>query len=183
MHQLSLLEIAASNEDEVLELESLTLSNCLKKLHLIGRFSEGTWKSPFFSNNGDVLHRIYLFWSQLSENPVPCLSKLSNLTRILLCKAYTGQELTFQPGWFPYVKILSLDDLPHVNQICIHEGALVRLEELQISDLVELQDIPTGLEHLESLKEAGFFGMNLGFERNFPAATLEHVPKVSCAIR
>ena len=104
------------------------------------------------------------------------------MTEIVLSKAYTGQEINFQPVWFPNVKILFLLNLPHVNQICIHEGALVRLEELVIRDLVELRDIPTGLEHLESLKAARFFEMNPDFVRNFPAATLEHVPEVYCTI-
>ncbi|KAE8772686.1 Disease resistance protein RPM1 [Hordeum vulgare] len=183
MHQLSRLGIEASNEDEVLQLETLTLSNRLKKLTLSGRISEGTLKSPFFSTNGDALYRIYLRWSELSENPVPRLSELSNLTDIRLRKAYTGQELTFQPEWFPNVKILFLCDLPHVNQICIHEGALFRLEELQIGNLAELRDIPAGLELLKSLKEVWFFDMHPDFERNFPVAKLEHVPKVYCTIR
>ncbi|KAF7005997.1 hypothetical protein CFC21_021069 [Triticum aestivum] len=175
MHHLSLLEISASNEDEVLQLETLTLSNRLKKLTLIGRFSEGTLKSPFCSNNGDVLHRFFLYWSQLSENPVPCLSELSNLTQIRLNKAYTGQEINFQTEWFPNVKTLSLLNLPHVNQICIHEGALVRLEELVIINLAELQDIP-GLGHLKSLKETQFYDMHPDFVRNLEAARLEHIP-------
>lgn len=174
MHQLSRLQIMASNEDEVLQLETLTLSNCLKKLELLGRFSEGTLKSPFFSTNGDALHRISLFWSQLSENPVPRLSELSNLTEIRVSNAYTGQEINFQPAWFPNVKILSLWNLPHVNQICIHEGALVRLEELVIQ-LAELQDIPW-LGHLKSLKETQFIDMHPDFKRNLQVARLENIP-------
>lgn len=183
MHQLSVLEIIAINEDEVLQLEILTLSNRLRNLCLYGRFSEGTFKSPFFSSNGDVLHKISLRWSQLSENPVPRLSELSNLTEIVLSKAYTGQEINFQPVWFPNVKILFLLNLPHVNQICIHEGALVRLEELVISDLVVLRDIPTGLEHLKSLQEAFFRHMHPDFDRNLRRAIPEHIPRVYCTIR
>lgn len=183
MRQLLQLEITASNEDEVLQLETLALSDYLKKLTLFGRLSEGTLKSPFFSTNGDALHMINLFWSQLSENPVQRLSELSNLTEILLRKAYTGQELTFHPEWSPNVKVIGLYDLPHVSQICVHEGALVRLEELVIRNLAELRDIPTGLEHLKSLKEASFLDMHPGFESNFPAAKLEHVPRVYCTIR
>ncbi|KAI4968574.1 hypothetical protein ZWY2020_045904 [Hordeum vulgare] len=183
MQQLSVLGIEASNEDEVLQLETLTLSNRLKKLTLSGRISEGTLKSPFFSTNGDALYRIYLRWSHLAENPVPRLSELSNLTVIDLGKAYTGQELTFQPEWFPNVKILSLHALPHVNKICIHEGALVLLEELLIRNLAELRDIPAGLEHLKSLKEAWFLDMHPDFEKSFPVAKLEHVPKVYFSIR
>jgi disease resistance protein RPM1 len=178
MHQLSALGIRASNEDEVLQLETLTLSNRLKKLNITGRFSEGTLESPFFSTNGDALHEISLVWSQLGENPMPRLSELSNLTQIGLSTAYTGQELNFHPEWFPNVKNVLLKDLPHVNQICIHEGAMVRLEVLSIRGLVELRDIPTGLEHLKSLKEAQFIDMHHDFRSNVQAAKLEHIPIV-----
>ncbi|XBI87961.1 hypothetical protein VPH35_025972 [Triticum aestivum] len=142
MHQLSKLQIKSSNVDEVLQLETLILSNRLEKLTFSGRFSEGTSKSPFFSTNRDRLHRIFLLWSQLVENPLQCLSEFSNLTEIGLKRAFTGQELNFHSDWFPNVRIISLLDLPHVNQICIHEGTLVCLEEFVISGLAELRDIP-----------------------------------------
>jgi disease resistance protein RPM1 len=179
IHHLSTLYIRTGNEDEELQLETLS-SNHLKKLILKGRLSEGTLKSPFFSTNGDALHEISLVWSQLAENPVPCLSEFSNLTKICLLKAYTGQELNFQPEWFPNVKTITLCDLPHVNKMCIHEGALVRLELLQIRDLVELQDIPTGLEYLKSLKEVLFSDMHNDFKSKFQAVNLERIPIVFC---
>jgi disease resistance protein RPM1 len=111
---------------------------------------------------------------------VPCLSEFSNLTKICLLKAYTGQELNFQPEWFPNVETITLWDLPHVNKMCIHEGALVRLELLQIRDLVELQDIPTGLEYLKSLKEVLFSDMHNDFKSKFQAVNLERIPIVFC---
>ncbi|KAM3372939.1 hypothetical protein ACQJBY_019723 [Aegilops geniculata] len=175
MHRLSALEISASNEDEVLQLETLTLSNVVKKLELHGRFSEGTLESPFFSTNGDALHKISLRWSQLAVNPVQRLSEFSNLTEICLSRSYTGQELTFDTEGFPNVKIIHLYDLPHVNQICIHEGALAHLEELVIRDLAELRDIP-GLGHLKSLKETQFIDMHPDFRRNLQTAKLKHIP-------
>nr|UBY07589.1 NBS-LRR disease resistance protein [Dasypyrum villosum] len=176
LHHLSLLEIRAINKDEVLQLETLTLSNCLKKLSLAGRFSEGTFESPFFSDNGDALHKILLNWSQLVENPLPRFCELKILTEIQLRRAYTGQEVNFHPGWFPAVKNISLEDFPHVNQICIHEGALINLEEVEITGLVELRDIPTGLEHLKSLKEVWFSRMHPDFVRNLQTAQVEHLP-------
>lgn len=183
MHQLSTLEIVASNEDEVLQLETLTLPNPLRKLIFAGRFSEGTLKSPFFSNHGDALHTIYLYWSQLVDNPLPRLSEFLSLTQIMLTRAYTGQELNFHPGWFPNVKIISLRDLPHVNKIHIHEGTLVLLEELVIRNLVELQDIPTGVEYLKSLKDALFLDMHPNFKRNLPTTKLNHVQRALYTIR
>jgi disease resistance protein RPM1 len=180
IHQLSTLHIRASNEDEVLQLETLTLSNHLKKVTISGRFSEETLRSPFVPTNGDALHTIYLFWSQLAESPVQRLSKLSNLTEICLTKAYDGQELNFHPEWFPNVKIITFRNLTHVNQICIQEGALVRLESLSIRGLVEMRDLPTGLEYLNFLKEAWFIGMHDDFKRNLQKGKLEHIPIVYC---
>ena len=140
-------------------------------------------KSPFFSTNGDALHRISLFWSQLVENPLPRISEFLSLTEISLRRAYTGQELNFHPGWFPNVKIISLRDLPHVNKIHIHEGTLVLLEELVIRNLVELQDIPTGVEYLKSLKDALFLDMHPNFKRNLPTTKLNHVQRALYTIR
>ena len=183
MHQLSLLEIVASNENEVLQLETLTLPNPLQKLIFAGRFSEGTLKSQYFSNHGDALHTISLYCSQLVENPFPRLSEFFSLTKIFLKRAYTGQELNFHPGWFPNVKVILLMDLPNTKKIHIHEGTLVLLEELVIRNLAELQDIPTGVEYLKCLKEALFLDMHPNFERNFPTTKLKHVQRAGYTIR
>ncbi|KAK1596776.1 hypothetical protein QYE76_027241 [Lolium multiflorum] len=174
MHHLSKLQVRSSNEDEVLQLDTLTLSNPLQKLFLIGRFTEGTLKSPFFSTHGNQPLRLELFYSQLARNPLPRLSKFTKLNHLGLTRAYTGQELNFRPGWFPNLSFLGLHDLP-VNKICIDEGALVQLERIWLRKLTELRDVPAGIQSLKSLRLAIFHGMLPEFKNNLPRAKLDRI--------
>ncbi|KAM0847030.1 hypothetical protein ACQ4PT_055294 [Festuca glaucescens] len=176
MHHLSRLNIRAYNEDELLMLEDLTLPNPLDKLDLVGRLSEGTLESPFFSTYGNRLLKMEVSWCHLAENPMACLLELSNLTDLRLTRAYTGQQLIFHAKWLEHLKKVVLSDLPQVNQICIHEGALVSLEYLQIDNLKELREVPTGIKFLSSIKEAYFTKMHPDFILQM--GTLDHIPKV-----
>ncbi|XP_047064302.1 disease resistance protein RPM1-like [Lolium rigidum] len=157
MVQLQSLTIRAIDENEVLQLEALTLSNPLQTLCLEGKLSEGTLKSPFFSTHGHVLFELSLSWSQFSEDPLPLLSGFLKLTHLDLRRAYIGQKINFAAGWFPDLKVMRLRDLPCVNEICIDEGALGRLEDIIIHKLVELRGFP---EQLEYLKYAHFSGLH-----------------------
>jgi disease resistance protein RPM1 len=163
LHHLSNLHIRACNEDEKLLLEDLMIPNPLEKLSLVGQFSVGTLKSPFFSTHGNRLLILELLWCQLAENPVAQLFELSNLTELHLKRAYTGQQLNFHAEWFQHLKKVVLSDLPQVSQICIHEGALVNLEYLLIDSLEELHEIPTGIKFLNSIKDAYFTRMHPDF--------------------
>ncbi|RCV12148.1 hypothetical protein SETIT_2G246300v2 [Setaria italica] len=178
MHLLTRLHIRASNEHELLLLEDLTLKNPLEKLELVGRLSEGTLESPFFSTHGNQLLLMELARCQLTNSPVAQLSELSNLTELRLTRAYIGQHLNFHGKLFQKLKKVVLWDLPQVNQICIHEGALVSLEYLHIDSLKELWDIPIGIKFLNSVKEAYFTRMHSEFTRNFQMGKLNHIPKV-----
>ncbi|PUZ71194.1 hypothetical protein GQ55_2G294900 [Panicum hallii var. hallii] len=178
MHQLTKLHIRAINEAELLLLEDLTMKNPLEKLELVGRLSEGTLESPFFSTHGNQLLQMELSWCQLIESPVEELSGLSNLTELRLTRAYTGQQLNFCGTWFQKLKNIVLADLPEVNQICIHEGALCSLECLHMDRLKELRDVPIGIEFLNSVKEAYFTRMRSDFVRNAQMGKLNLIPKV-----
>ncbi|CAL5087772.1 unnamed protein product [Urochloa decumbens] len=178
MHQLSRLHIRAINENELLFLENLTLQTPLEKLDLVGCLSEGTLESPFFSAHGSQLLQMELAWCQFIGSPVAQLSKLSNLTELRLTRVDTCQQLDFHGKLFQKLKKAVLWDLPQVNQICIHEGALVSLECLHIDSLKKLWDVPTGIEFLSSVKEAYFTRMNSEFVRNLQTGKLNHIPKV-----
>jgi disease resistance protein RPM1 len=163
MCQLSRLIIRACNEDELLQLDDLTFPNPLQILTLDGRLSEGTFTSPFFLNHGNGLLRLGLHYSQLSESPLPRLSELSNLTRLSLINAYTGQELYFQADWFLNLKELYLKNLPRLNQIRIQKGALASLESLTMNRLPELWEVPVGFRYLKSLNTVTFVDMHPDF--------------------
>ncbi|WVZ65336.1 hypothetical protein U9M48_014716 [Paspalum notatum var. saurae] len=178
MHRLTKLHIRAINEAEILLLEDLTLQNPLEKLELVGQLSEGTLESPFFSTHKNQLLQIEISWCQFTESPVAQLSGLSNLTELLLPRAYAGHQLKFHGTWFQKLKSIVLADLTELNQICIQEGALVRLEYIHIDRLKELRNVPTGIEFLNSVKEAFFIRMRSDFVRNLQMAKLNHIPKV-----
>jgi len=178
MHQLTRLHIRAINKDELLFMENLTLQNPLEKLDLVGRLSEGTLESPFFSAHGSQLQQLELAWCQFIGSPVAQLSKLSNLTELRLTRVHTCQQINFHGKLFQKLKKLVLWDLPQVNQICIHEGALVSLECLHIDSLKKLRDVPIGIRFLSSIKEAYFTRMHSEFVRNLQTVKLNHIPKV-----
>ncbi|XP_072147976.1 disease resistance protein RPM1 [Setaria viridis] len=181
MRHLSRLEIRTWNENELLHLDNLELPNPLQVLDLYGRFSEGTFESPFFLNHGSELYLISLKYCQLTENQLSQLSRLSKLTYLDLTRAYTGQQLHFNADSFQNLKKILLKDLPHVNQICIYDGALVNLEYLYMDNLPELQDAPIGVDFLASLKEAyciNMHGQHGAFASNFWKAKLDHIPNV-----
>lgn len=154
------------------------LPNPLEKLDLLGQLSKGTLESPFFTTHGNELLQLELSRCQLTVNLVAWLSKLSNLTELRLTRVYTGQQLSFHANCFPNLKKALLWDLQQVNQIYIQEGALSSLQYLHIDSLMELRDVPTGIEFLRSVKEAYFTMMHSDFVRNLRTGKVNHIPKV-----
>lgn len=173
-----------NNENEVLQLETLTSPPPLQKLVLEGRLAEGTLESPLFSTCGSTLTELRLNWCQLTENPIPPLSKLSNLTALYLKRVYNGKQLSFRMGWFPNLKRIVIRDLLQVSQIQIEIGALVSLELLVLDGLKELRDVPNGVEFLSSIQEAHFSDLHPDFqgnlETNLQMGKLNNIPKIIC---
>ncbi|XP_037424951.1 disease resistance protein RPM1-like [Triticum dicoccoides] len=156
MQYLSFLEVNASDENEVLQL-NVCLPN-LQKLILRGRLANGALdESPLFQTVwGQNLYVLSLYGSQLREDPLPSLSRLSSLTRLRLTGAYDGEQLAFLTGWFPKLKILVLKDLPNLNRLVIQQGAMVSLEEFFIVNLNSLTEVPPGIEFLMPLQYLAF---------------------------
>ncbi|KAF7046230.1 hypothetical protein CFC21_055276 [Triticum aestivum] len=163
MPYLSNLDVNASDEKEVLLLNAC-LPN-LQKLSLTGRLAERALdESPLFQDvGGKNLYELLLRWSQLKEDPLPSLSRLSNLTRLQLTRAYNGEQLTFLTGWFPKLKVLSLKALSNLNQLEIAEGAMASLEELFLVNLSSMTEVPAGIEFLLPLQRLGFHEITSDF--------------------
>ncbi|VAH99105.1 unnamed protein product [Triticum turgidum subsp. durum] len=156
MRYLSCLDVNASAENEVLLLNVCLPS--LQKLYLRGRLAEGAFdESPLFQAvGGQNLHVLNLSLSQLREDPLPSLSRLSNLTRLQFTRAYNGEQLTFCTGWFPKLKILVLRDMPNLNRLEIHQGAMASLERLVLGNLSGMMEVPPGIEFLMPLQRLVF---------------------------
>uniref|UniRef100_A0ACD5ZXD4 Uncharacterized protein n=1 Tax=Avena sativa TaxID=4498 RepID=A0ACD5ZXD4_AVESA len=156
MSVLSFLDVAASDENEVLMLSALPPS--LQKLSLRGRLAEGTLlgESPLLQAAEKNLHELRLYWSQLREDPLPSLSRLANLTVLDFTGAYNGEKLEFLTGWFPKLKELYLWDLLNLKQLEIKQGAMTNLERLSLANLSSMVEVPTGIEFLMPLQYLGF---------------------------
>jgi disease resistance protein RPM1 len=180
LQHLLRLNVKACNQDEVLMLEALTLPPELQTLQLTGRLAEGVLKSPMFSAPGNTLVRLSLCWCHLTENPIPYLSKLSNLTSLQVKGAYDGQELGFHDGWFPKLKGMSLTDMEHITRIYIEKGALICLEYLKLDGLKELVSVPDGMEFLSSIQDVYFRSLHPRFRQNLQESVetgrLKHIP-------
>ncbi|VAI69021.1 unnamed protein product [Triticum turgidum subsp. durum] len=165
MRYLSNLSVSASDENEVLLLNILPN---LRKLVLRGRLAEGALnESLLFQPVGEHnLYRLSLSWSQLRGDPLPSLSRLSNLTQIHFTRAYNGEHLAFLTGWFPKLKTLQLRDLPNLKQLEIQQGAMASLERLFLINLNSMMDVPPGIEFLMPLQRLGFHEItNEGMKR------------------
>ncbi|KAM3192963.1 hypothetical protein ACQJBY_069875 [Aegilops geniculata] len=160
MRYLSNLDVNACDEDEVLFLDVCLPS--LQKLYLRGRLAEGAL-DPFQAVGGQNLYSLGLFWSQLRVDPLPSLSRLSNLTYLQFRRAYNGEQLRFQTGWFPKLKTLYLRDLPNLSQLEIQQGAMANLERLFLVSLYNMTEVPPGIEFLLPLQYLGFHGITGDF--------------------
>lgn len=150
---LTHLVIIASHQDEYLHLEYMTHPPPQPhKLGLHGRLKIKMLESPLFQISGKYVQVLWLGWSQLSEDPLPSLSHLRNLTYLSLKRAYEGDQLVFQAGWFPKLKCLELVHMPNLFRVDMERDTMVSLEDIALTDLEQLADIPNGIEHLSSLK-------------------------------
>lgn len=98
MQSLSHLTVGASDENVILRLNALPPN--LQKLRLNGQLDEDTLdQSPLFQEAGRYLYSLRLYWSQLRGDPLPSLSRLSNLTELRFSNAYNREKLAFLTGY------------------------------------------------------------------------------------
>jgi disease resistance protein RPM1 len=149
MQFLSCLGVQASDENAVLRLNALP-SN-LQKLSLHGQLDKETLQSV-----GQNLYVLGLYWSRLVEDPLLSLYRLTNLTKLYFVNTYNGEQLLFRKEWFPNLKTLYLEDLPHLKRLEIEEGAMVTLEKLFLNNLKSMTEVPLSIEFLVTLQFLGF---------------------------
>uniref|UniRef100_K7MQN8 Uncharacterized protein n=1 Tax=Glycine max TaxID=3847 RepID=K7MQN8_SOYBN len=147
MPLLEKLAIGAADESEVIDLYLMSPMSTLRKL---------------FQN----LVQLYLAGSKLTNDALKSLKDMPRL--MFLCfahNAYEGQTLHFERGWFQKVKTLHVICLDKLKSILIDRGALCSLEEIVLRDLSQLKTVPSGIQHLEKLKDLYIVDMPTGFEQ------------------
>uniref|UniRef100_J3LWI1 Uncharacterized protein n=1 Tax=Oryza brachyantha TaxID=4533 RepID=J3LWI1_ORYBR len=152
MNQLVYLDILASDEKEMLNLDISPPPSTLEKLCLRGKLN-GSNLHSFFKAFGTNLTCLFLGWSGLSIDPLPFLSHMTNLAFLWLQQAFNGAHLRFFQGWFPRLRRLHLKDMEHLNSLEIEKGSVVSLEVLEMTGLNELKEIPRGILFLNNLQE------------------------------
>ncbi|KAF6152683.1 hypothetical protein GIB67_021343 [Kingdonia uniflora] len=181
MIHLRSLDVTSLQADEILDLDSLT--SCpplLERLYMRGPLT----KLPGWISELANLVTLSLRWSRLEEDPLESLQGLPMLMELGLHQAYEGTELCFKKNSFLLLKLLSINDLNHLEMVRFEEGALPCLQALCIQRCEKLQDVPKGIELLKEVKELQFYGMSDSFctrllpNRGQDHWKVKHIPDV-----
>ena len=182
MSHLQSLAIAATSEEEVLELQSM--SSPLPLLETLG-LSGHLEKFPKWILKLDSIVKINLHWSNLMEDPLKVLQVLPNLMNIELLDGCEGEQLHIEGGGFQKLKDLGLVKLGGLNRLIIDEGALPLLESLVIAGCPQLKEVPSGIHHLKGLKILEFEDMSTEFVLSLQPdegpdfGKVKHIPSVT----
>jgi disease resistance protein RPM1 len=104
-----------------------------------------------------------LFYSSLEEYPLPCVQALPNLITLSLNNVYDGEQLHFEVGSFRKLKKLTLIEMEKLKMVKKDRGSLPGLEQLEIGPCPQMKEVPSGIQHLESLKMNNFYEMQREF--------------------
>ena len=108
---------------------------------------------------------------------------LPNLLEVYLSDAYDGECLCFAALGFQKLKRLRLRGMKGLKTLKIHDGALPLLEHLEIGPSPQLEEVPSGIRFLETLRRIDFWDMSTEFTNSMLLGgqnyqIVEHVPRV-----
>ncbi|KAH6803434.1 hypothetical protein C2S51_031681 [Perilla frutescens var. frutescens] len=156
LHNLRALNISSTEEDEVLDLQSLSSPPVfMQRLYMSGRLA----KVPHWISSLDNLVKIYFRWSRLRDDPLEYLQDLPNLVHLEFLVAYVGDELRFKAGRFQKLRLLDLDKLEPLREVVVEVGAMPKLEKMIIQRCTFLERVPIGIEKLDKMQVVEFFDM------------------------
>ncbi|KAJ4849248.1 hypothetical protein Tsubulata_037651 [Turnera subulata] len=148
MPLLRRLIVKAAKEDEILRLDALkSTPPFLDFLALTGRLEN----IPQWFSSLQNLRNLSLFWSRLTNDPLPHLGALPNLRRLDFIKMYEGPHLEFKNG-FPSLEMLGILHFQNLQSITIGKGAMPGLKRLIIGDCGMLKEVPSGVKYLTKLQ-------------------------------
>ncbi|XP_059436277.1 disease resistance protein RPM1-like [Corylus avellana] len=160
MVHLKVLIVASISEDEIVDLESISSPPpFLKHIYLRGRLK----KLPNWIRELQNLVTLILFFSSLKEYPLSYVQALPNLITLSVNHAYDGEQLHFEKGSFRRLKRLTLRDMKKLKMVEMEKGSLPSLEQLEIGPCLQMKEVPSGIQHLESLKLIDFYEMQREF--------------------
>ncbi|KAL2568591.1 hypothetical protein AAZX31_18G083600 [Glycine max] len=150
MPLLEKLHIYTADWSEVIDLYITSPMSTLRQLVLWGTLT----RLPNWILQFPNLVQLSLVGSKLTND---AFNSLKNMPRLLFLdlsyNAYEGETLNFQGGGFQKLKRLQLRYLDQLKCILIDRGALCSVEEIVLQDLSQLKTVPSGIQHLEKLKD------------------------------
>ncbi|GMP52515.1 hypothetical protein CsSME_00018292 [Camellia sinensis var. sinensis] len=160
LSNLRSLIVRATGEDEVIDLDSLSSPpQLLRSLCLDG----GLLKVPHWIPSLHNLVKVILRWSKLRDvDPLESLQGLPNLVVLLFLQTHEREELCFKAGGFQKLVKLYLRGLKGLRWVKVEAGSMPRLEELVIRQCELVEELPSGIEHLTSLKSLELVDMSDG---------------------
>ncbi|XP_015866008.2 disease resistance protein RPM1-like [Ziziphus jujuba] len=156
MNNLERLNLYSISEDEILDLQHISSPPpFLGQLLLMGQLQ----KLPHWILKLQNLSRLTLNFSKFIDDPLKHLKCLPNLVSLKLYQAYDGEQLHFEEGSFPKLKMLDLGKLDGLKLVRIDGGELPLVEELFIGPSPLLEEVPSHIQLLRNLKLLKFCNM------------------------
>ncbi|WJX20113.1 hypothetical protein P8452_09705 [Trifolium repens] len=140
-----------------LNLKSFENNVNLTDMYLLGSLSSS---SVLLSQFPRSLIELTLSHSKLQDDPMKVLKNFPNLQILcLLAESYTGTTMVCESQSFPQLHVLNIWLLEQLQEWEIEGGALPCLRQLEIRSCRNLQRIPDGLKHVNTLLELKFTNM------------------------
>ncbi|CAL5392905.1 unnamed protein product [Camellia sinensis] len=160
LSNLRSLIVRATGDDKIIDLDSLSSPPpLLRTLRLEGSLR----KVPHWIPSLHSLVRVILRWSKLRDvDPLESLQGLPNLVELRLFQTYEGAELCFKAGGFQRLVRLYLRRFKGLRWVKVEAGSMPYLEQLFIRQCGLVEELPSGIEHLTSLKSLQLVDMSDG---------------------
>ncbi|XP_027124557.1 probable disease resistance RPP8-like protein 2 [Coffea arabica] len=150
----------------------------LSKLHHVTdlKLSRLDLLSPDFPPN---LSRLSLSSTYLTDDPMPVLEKLGQLSFLKLESTYGGtRHMVISRHGFQQLKFLELSRLHDLEEIKVGEGALPQLQCLRIRNCNRLRKLPEELKHISTLDTLELVDMPEYFISGLDADLVSSVPNL-----
>ncbi|KAG4909233.1 hypothetical protein JHK87_055349 [Glycine soja] len=156
MTNLEKLNIWSEDEDEIIDLPTISSLPMLRKLCLVGKLRKIPEWVPQLQN----LVKLTLENCKLTDDPFKSLQNMPHLLFLdVFYGAYEGESLNFEDGGFQQLRKLSLRGMLNLKSIIIDKGALHSLENLLFWNIPQLKTVPPGIQHLEKLQLLEIYNM------------------------
>ncbi|KAL0288778.1 UNVERIFIED_CONTAM: hypothetical protein Scaly_2721200 [Sesamum calycinum] len=105
--------------------------------------------------------------SEFDEDPTPLLGTLPNLRSLVLCNnAFVATKMVCSALDFPLLTSFKLATLQSLEELEVETGAMPCLTTMTIERCDKLEDLPSGLTKIKTLKRLMIGSMPEGFKSN-----------------